>query len=420
MVERTIDKKIRALRSILQSGSLDTYHLSIPYPILWPILRKFERKQLIKIKKRLRCPEFNEMGDPIDILTDEYFFDVIITDKTKLTDLLKEYETQSPKRQTPLIREKALELISREIGEIDNSTGLVKLLKKCGVDKELIVYPSTKWRMINDVLEYFAYSDKAEDKQTLLKILEETSHPLMHGGDEELAKKYEDKFNKLLKYDNFVIKDGVLWEGWDDGVGLSWSDKNGNNFEDKPSYSIIPQQMDKLYVYWNELIKLAKFYFDNKGSQDDEINNIYFEIIANIEELLDGNGCGGLKEIYKKPFRNMMGCEFEIQKQNLTIDDLFVNLYDFLGRITELSLPNKNNIEKVKEDNSVFFAKVQQYSEQRLTRREIIQEPPVVKTQIKKISESEEIIKLSPGIYGISINLKTLFRKIWGKINRKK
>jgi len=286
-----------------------------------------------------------------------------------------------------IIKPKSLELIAKEIGDLDSGSNLVEFLTNCGVKRELIEYPNTKWRMIYSVLLTLASSQDKEGRRTLFKIIEGACHPLMYGGDKSLAKKTVDKFNSFLEYDNFFIKGGVLWEGWDDGVGLSWSDKDGNNLEDKLSYLIIPQQMDKLYVYWNELIKLTKFYFNNKDSQDDEINDIYFEIIANVEKLLDGNGCGGLKEIYKKSFRNMIGCEFEIQKQGLTADGLFVNLYDFLGRITELSLPDKNNVEKIKKDNSAFFVKVKQYSEQHLARKEIIQEPPATKIEITKIPE---------------------------------
>jgi len=178
-----------------------------------------------------------------------------------------------------------------------------------------------------------------------------------------------------------------LWQGWEDPSGMvMWDDKDGNRIE-PDVYLILPKKIDELYVYWNELIKLTKFYFNNKDSQDDEINNIYFEIIANVEKLLNGNGCGGLKEIYKKPFRNMIGCEFEIKKQGLNTDGLFVNLYDFLGRITELSLPDKNNVEKIKKDNSAFFTKIKQYTEQHLAKRKTIQESPTTKIEIIKMPE---------------------------------
>ena len=380
--------------------------------------------------------------------TGMYFDDIfnpptayLLTILKKFSELYRLYEgggfyLENQKATTELdssqsiIKPKSLELIAREIGDLDSGSNLVKFLTNRGVKRELIEYPNTKWRMIYSVLLALASSQNKEDRRTLFKIIEGACHPLMYGGDKTLAKEATDKLNSFLEYDNFFIKDGVLWEGWDDGVGLGWSDKDGNTIE-PDVYLILPKKMDELYVYWNELIKLTKFYFNNKDSQDDEINNIYFEIIANVEKLLNSNGCGELKEIYKKPFRNIIGCEFEIQKQGLTTNGLFLNLYDFLGKITELLLPDKDNIEKIKKDNSVFLTKIKRYSEQHLAKKEIIQKLPATKIEITKIpelkikkseksSENEEIIKLSPEVYGMGINLKALFGKIWKKISRKK
>lgn len=320
-----------------------------------------------------------------------------------------------------IIKPKSLELIAKEIGDMDSGSNLVEFLTNCGVKRELIECSTTKWRMVCSVLLTLASSKNKDDKRTLFQIIEGACHPLMYNGDKNLAKKTVDKFNSFLEYDNFFIKDGVLWEGWDGGGDeWIWEDKDGNRIEPN-FYVILPKKMDELYVYWSELIKLAKFYFNNKEVQDDEINDIYFEIIANVEQLLNSNGCGGLKETYKKPFRNIIGCEFEIQKQGLTTDGLFANLYDFLGKITEFSLPDKNNIEKIKRDKSAFFLKIQQYIKQYLIKEGVAPGPPATKIpelkikKSEKLSESEEIIKLSPEVYGIGINLKALLRKIWKK-----
>ena len=357
-----------------------------------------QRKLLYKLKE-WKALDLQPIGADLD---DIFSFNpptsYLLTILKKFDEFYRLYESggfysENQKATTELdssqsiIKPKSLELIAREIGDLDSGSNLVEFLTNCGVKRELIEYPNTKWRMIYSVLLTLASSQNKDDRITLFKIIEGACHPLMYGGDKILAKKTTDKLNSFLEYDNFFIKDGVLWEGWDDGVGLSWSDKDGNNLEDRLSYLIIPQQMDKLYIYWNELIKLTKFYFNNKDSQDDEINDIYFEIITNVEELLNGNGCGGLKEDYKKPFRNMIGCEFEIQKQGLNADGLFVNLYDFLGRITELSLPDKNNVEKIRKDNSAFFAKIKRYSEQHLTKKETIKEPPATNIEITKMPE---------------------------------
>jgi len=110
----------------------------------------------------------------------------------------------------PIIKPKALELISREIGDLDSGTNLINFLVDCGVDRKLIEYPQTKWRMVNSVLQTLATSSIPKDQETLFKIIGEASHPLMHNGDAEGAKRVENKFNNLLEYDNLVLKKGRL------------------------------------------------------------------------------------------------------------------------------------------------------------------------------------------------------------------
>ncbi len=105
-----------------------------------------------------------------------------------------------------VIKPKSLELIAREIGNLETGTNLINFLTDCGVDKKLIEYPQTKWRMVYDVFIALATSPNPKNQEILFKIIEEASHPLMHNGNEEIAKTYEDKFNKLLKYDGFTLK----------------------------------------------------------------------------------------------------------------------------------------------------------------------------------------------------------------------
>lgn len=114
-----------------------------------------------------------------------------------------------PKIQ-PTIKPKALELIAIEIGEMDSGPSLVEFLTECGVDERLIVYPNTKWRMIYAVLLTLSNSRNPKDHEVLFRVIEESVHPLMHRGDEELAKKYEDKFNRLLSYDGFSLRNGKI------------------------------------------------------------------------------------------------------------------------------------------------------------------------------------------------------------------
>lgn len=118
-----------------------------------------------------------------------------------------ESKNAAPETKTSqsIIKPKSLELIAREIGDLDSGSNLVEFLANCGISRELIEYPQTKWRMVNDVLTTLATSNKPKDQELLFKVIEEASHPLMHGGDENLAKETEIKFNKYLKYDGFQL-----------------------------------------------------------------------------------------------------------------------------------------------------------------------------------------------------------------------
>ena len=289
-----------------------------------------------------------------------------------------------------IIKAKCLELIAKEIGDLDSGSSLVEFLANCGVERELVEYTGTKWKMVYSILITLASSQKKEDKKTLLKIIEEACHPLMHNGDKELAKKTTDKFNNFLEYDNFFIDKGLMWQECKDPGGfVCYYDKSGNE-HNTLAYMIMPNKIDKLYLYWNELIKLTKFYFENKDNQDEEINNIYFNIIKVVEETIK-NGCENLKEIYKRPFRNMVGCEFEIKKQGLTQDTLFINLHDFLGEIIEQSLPDKASIKNLITDDNDFFAKINEYYKNHLPEKERVKKVrqglPITRIEIIKIPE---------------------------------
>ena len=142
--------------------------------------------------------------------------------QAKFTEIYRKYEnsigyqdtqTETPVvvlKNPPLIKSKTLELIAQAIGNLGTGTELIDFLTECGVDGKLIEYPQTKWRMVYAILTTLATSPKLQDQETLFKIIEEAAHPLMHKGNDKAAKQYEDKFNNLLKYDNFVLKNGKL------------------------------------------------------------------------------------------------------------------------------------------------------------------------------------------------------------------
>ena len=148
-----------------------------------------------------------------------YYVDIF---QPKFNEIYRTYESGSsyqenkkeeidvtPKNQS-VIKSKTLELISLDIGDLDTGTNLINFLTDCGVNNKLIEYPQTKWRMIYSVLIALATSPNPKDQETLFKIIEEASHPLMYNGNEELAKKNEDKFNRLLGYDGFALRNYKL------------------------------------------------------------------------------------------------------------------------------------------------------------------------------------------------------------------
>lgn len=290
-----------------------------------------------------------------------------------------------------IIRKQALEFIARRIGDLASGNDLVDFLRDLGVHEPLIVYPNTKWKMVYDVLLYYAASPNSEEQKFLFKIIEEASHPLMHGGDKNAAEETIKKFNSFLEYDKFWLQEGTLWKEWGDpSEAPGWFDKDGNNWEDGATalYVVLQEKNDELYVYWNEVIKLVKFYFNDRASQDDEINGLYFELINRVERLINGIGCGGVQKVYKRPFGNIIGCEFEAQKQGLSQDALFVKLYEFLGIVTNTCLPNKENVEKIKKGNANFLEKIKKYYDEHSSKKPE-EKPPVkskpLQTSTKKI-----------------------------------
>ena len=178
------------------------------------LLERLEREKGIKILERptidpyIALMGFTEGNFSIKVL--QKFDSILKKEHTKYVEIADDYQNEQPiiesKKNESIIKAKSLELIARKIGNLDSAPNLKTFLTDCGVEKKLIEYPNTKWRMIYTVLIILATSQNPKDQETLFKIIEEASHPLIHNGDEELAKVDEDEFNKLLKYDGFTLK----------------------------------------------------------------------------------------------------------------------------------------------------------------------------------------------------------------------
>ncbi|PWB38378.1 MAG: hypothetical protein C3F02_04385 [Parcubacteria group bacterium] len=109
-----------------------------------------------------------------------------------------------------IIRPKSLELIAIQISNLSSGEGLVEFLVNCGVGREIIEYPNTKWKMVYAVLSKFASSQNIEDAKTLFQIIEEAVHPLMHNGDKEKSLEMQDNFNDYLQYDGYCLSNGKI------------------------------------------------------------------------------------------------------------------------------------------------------------------------------------------------------------------
>ena len=179
------------------------------------LLERLERDKGIKILERPKLDHLNSAGEndfTIEVLPE---FDGIFNREYKnyvamADDFQADHSTIESFESRPIIKAKSLELIAKKIGDMDSGSNLVEILTNCGVKQELIEYPNTKWRMVYSVLFALATSSKLQDQEVLFKIIEEAAHPLMHNGDEKIAKLYEDELNNLLKYDNFALKKGKL------------------------------------------------------------------------------------------------------------------------------------------------------------------------------------------------------------------
>lgn len=109
------------------------------------------------------------------------------------------------KKGNSTIKPVALEHIARKMGDSDSANGLIKVLRDCNVPSYLIVYPNTKWRMVDDIFRVLATSTDDADHQLLFKIMEECCHPLHFGGDKARAQEMQDHFSQLLEYDGYCF-----------------------------------------------------------------------------------------------------------------------------------------------------------------------------------------------------------------------
>lgn len=104
------------------------------------------------------------------------------------------------------INTKTLRLIAKEMGNRMTGTSLIELLQESGVPKEKIIYPNTKWRMLNDIFVILTNSNSRSDLHVLMKILTEYVHPLNLNGNLWESENTINRWNGWLEFDGWKIE----------------------------------------------------------------------------------------------------------------------------------------------------------------------------------------------------------------------
>lgn len=209
MIERLIDKKIRVFEAVFNNpdtwsvsmSSLNMNRDELRDAMLW-----LHENRYINIK----------FIDPDGIFEEETnaretVINYSVISKEHIASLLAKLRQENPpKKSTSTFKIKALELIARKLGDRFSGNTLIDHLREHSIDEELIVYPNTKWRMLNDIFVYLAQSGKKEDTDLLISLLEGSCHPLMYDGDKKSALEMQDFMSSCLEYDDYCFLNGKL------------------------------------------------------------------------------------------------------------------------------------------------------------------------------------------------------------------
>lgn len=138
------------------------------------------------------------------------------------------------KYQKPIINLSTLEKISRFIWGVSNGEWIVQKLKDCGVPEYLIIYPNTKWKMVNDIFRILATSIYADGHKLLFTIIEEFLSPLSFNSIEEWIKQQE-HFSWFLNYDGYEIRKWkvCILESGKDMYDVYYEARNGERIDVK-------------------------------------------------------------------------------------------------------------------------------------------------------------------------------------------
>lgn len=252
------------------------------------------------------------------------------------------------------IRKKTLEYISRYIG--DNSTGyeLIDFLKGCGVSPEIIVYPNTKWRMVNDVLTNLSESGSEENQKVLTKIIEEFLHPLNFGGDEGRTREAIKIFNNWLKFDDLEIHyydrkahlQKYISEQESDDAMIEAVE---SDFE-KTVKKIKKDNLDDVILLkksYQTLMGVVDAFFDKHLEPDEKLNEIYIKLVNIVRDTVNKlrslaiEGCpyDWILPFAYIPFRNLYAAQAESHELILGgPKDVVIKEKQYLGSILDLAV----------------------------------------------------------------------------------
>jgi hypothetical protein len=189
------------------------------------------------------------------------------------------------------IKREALELVSQDIGGRFTFEKMKRLCTDLGVPDTMFV-PDTKWRALFYVLSYYTTSEENKDYFLALKIIQETLHPLMFGGDEAKAKETREKYKQWLKYDRIEIDDvGKVYiaptsEEYDMGFD-EWVSVDGVVVEPK-AFVIYLERIAALWVLWSQAIVLVQAYQSNPSLDRKALEKLYLELVSKAEDLIQG------------------------------------------------------------------------------------------------------------------------------------
>lgn len=304
-------------------------------------IRFVENEGAIRVIKRYDANSF----DPYEFESDwdEANEFILAINQKKFDEFYRQYEGSfnraDTQKQNSLVRKnqavikpKTLELMAKELGNLYTGTELIDFLTECGVDRNAIEYPQTKWRMVYDVFLKLATSDNNEDRTTLFKILGEAVHPLMHNGDTVSAESLLNKFNDLLSYENGRISfDGeenaykvyfvpskkeqaeIMAEFHEE---LAEEERKQQEFLCRPENKEKISQLRKTYQALMGVVEVFCRNFSRLSHEDIvKLNKHYLALDKVVWGLIDELKLGGSFDAYKKyprPFSNLFSAEKEL------------------------------------------------------------------------------------------------------------